>query len=60
MQPQVPIHTFYAILLCSVAALGLTHYLEVEAENAMPIFIAAMLLGVVFGEVAERLSKRAG
>lgn len=58
MQPEIPVYTFYAILVSSLGALVVSHYMEVSAKDAMPIFIGGMLFGVVLGEVAERLFKR--
>lgn len=58
MRHRPPIATFYSIIACSLGALAITHLAEIEGDEAMPVFMAAMILGVVLGEVIERLTGR--
>ena len=58
MRQDTPIHTFWSIIGMTVAALALAHLLKLPGDDAMPIFIVFMLLGIPLGEVLERLSKR--
>jgi hypothetical protein len=55
---DTPIHTFWAIIIMTFAALVVTHLYEVPGDRAIWVFVAFMLLGLPLGEVAERLSKR--
>ena len=58
MRHRPPIATFYSIIACSLGALAITHIAEIEGDEAMPVFMAAMILGVILGEIIERLSGR--
>ena len=58
MRQDTPIHTFWAIIAMTVAALVITHLMKTPGDEAMPIFIAFMLLGIPLGEVLERRSDR--
>lgn len=53
-----PTATFYAIIACSIGALIVTHILEIDGDEAMPVFMGAMILGVIVGEIVERLAGR--
>jgi hypothetical protein len=55
---DTPIHTFWAIILMTVAALVVTHLYEVPGDQALWVFVAFMLLGLPIGELAERVSNR--
>jgi Na+/glutamate symporter len=56
MRHRPPIATFYSIIGCSIAALAITHAAEIEGDAAMPVFLTAMIAGVVLGEIIERLT----
>ena len=58
MKRDTPIHTFWAIIAMSLAALVVTHLLKMPGDKAMPVFIVFMLLGVPIGEILERMSER--
>lgn len=58
MRPDTPIHTFWAIIVMTLAALVVTHLLKMSGDKAMPVFVVFMLLGVPLGELLERLFKR--
>ena len=58
MRHIAPIATFYSIIGCSVVALAITHVAEIEGDEAMPVFMTAMILGVILGEIIERLTGR--
>lgn len=59
MRHRPPIATFYSIIGCSIAALVATHIAEIEGDDAMPVFMIAMIVGVILGEIIERLTGRA-
>lgn len=56
MRHRPPIATFYSIIACSIGALVVTHIAEIEGDEAMPVFMIAMIAGVVLGEIIERLT----
>ena len=58
MRRDTPIHTFWAIIGMTIAALVVTHLLQMPGDKAMPVFIVFMLLGIPLGELLERLAKR--
>ena len=58
MGRDTPIHTFWAIITMTLAALVITHLLKMSGDDAMPVFIIFMLIGVPLGELLERFSKR--
>jgi Na+/glutamate symporter len=58
MGQKPPIATFYSIIGCSIAALAITHVAEIEGDAAMPVFMIAMVAGVILGEIIERLTDR--
>ena len=59
MRHRPPIATFYSIIACSLGALAITHIAEIEGDDAMPVFMIAMIAGVILGEIVERLTGRA-
>ena len=58
MRHDTPIHTFWAIISMTVAALIVAHALGLPGDKAMPIFVVFMFLGVPLGELLERLANR--
>lgn len=58
MRRDTPIHTFWAIIGMTVAALIITRWFKIPGDRAMPVFVLFMLLGVPLGELIERLSNR--
>lgn len=58
MRHTAPIATFYSIIGCSIGALVITHAAEIEGDDAMPVFMIAMIAGVILGELIERLTGR--
>ena len=58
MRRDTPIHTFWAIIGMTVAALITTHSLGMPGDKAVWVFVVCMLLGVPLGELLERFSKR--
>ncbi len=58
VRQDTPIHTFWAIILMSLAALVVTHLLHVPGDRAIWWFVGFMLLGLPLGEIAERVSKK--
>ena len=56
MRHRPPIATFYSIIGCSIVALVITHTAEIEGDEAMPVFMIAMIVGVILGEIIERLT----
>ena len=57
MGHTTPIHTFWAIIGMTLAALLTVHLLHLPGDRAMPIFVVFMLLGIPIGEVAERWTR---
>jgi len=55
---QTPIYTFWAIISMTLVALLLVHLLKMDGDQAMPVFVVCMLLGVPLGEVLERRARR--
>ncbi len=58
MRQDTPIHTFWAIIGMTLAALVVTHLLQVPGDRAIWWFVAFMLAGLPLGEMAERMSKK--
>ena len=58
MRQDTPIHTFWSIIGMTVVALAIAHWRGLPGDQAMPIFIVCMMLGVPLGEILERYSKR--
>ena len=58
MRHDTPIHTFWAIIGMTLAALLVAHLAGLPGDKAMPIFVVFMLLGVPLGELLERLGNR--
>ena len=55
---DTPIHTFWAIIGMTVAALVVTRALGMPGDRAVWIFVLFMFLGVPLGELLERFSNR--
>ena len=58
MRHDTPIHTFWAIIGMTIAALVITHLLKMSGDRAMPVFVLFMFLGIPIGELLERWSER--
>ena len=58
VRQDTPIHTFWAIIIMTIAALVVTHLLKVPGDSAIWWFVGFMLAGLGLGHVAERLSKK--
>ena len=58
VKQDTPIHTFWAIIIMTVAALVVTHLLHVPGDSAIWWFVGFMLVGLPLGEIAERVSKK--
>ncbi len=58
MRQDTPIHTFWAIIGMTVLALAISRWRGLPGDEAMPVFIVCMMLGVPLGEILERYSKR--
>jgi len=58
VRQDTPVHTFWAIIIMTMAALVVTHLLKVPGDSAIWWFVGFMLLGLPLGEIAERLSKK--
>jgi hypothetical protein len=58
VRQDTPIHTFWAIIIMTIAALVVTHLLEVPGDSAIWWFVGFMLVGLPLGEIAERMFKK--
>jgi hypothetical protein len=58
MRRDTPIHTFWAIIGMTLVALGITRYYAIPGDQAMPLFVLFMLLGVPLGEILERWDEK--
>lgn len=57
MRQDSPVYTFYSIIAASILALVFTHIWKIRGDEAMPVFMAAIALGLVFGELLERFRR---
>ncbi len=58
MRRDTPLATFWSIIGMTVAALAIARWRHMPGDEAMPLFIVFMLLGVPIGELVERLRHR--
>ena len=54
MRRDTPVHTFWAIIGMTFAALVVTHWRQMDGDHAMWVFVGFMALGVPLGELLER------
>lgn len=58
VKQDTPVHTFWAIIIMTIAALVVTRLLKVPGDSAIWWFVGFMLLGLPIGEIAERVSRK--